>query len=47
MLSIGHGPLAIGSKGAEPPYLHLLEGPWPIPSMLALDPNPTLLVPVP
>ena len=25
MLSIGHGPLAVGSKGAEPPYLHLLR----------------------
>ena len=25
MLSIGHGLLAVGSKGAEPPYLHLLR----------------------
>ena len=25
MLSIGHGHLAVGSKGAEPPYLHLLR----------------------
>ena len=25
MLSIDHEPLAVGSKGAEPPYLHLLR----------------------